>query len=305
MLLQVSPIIEKEARKLSRGLPPEVRHFLEYDLIHIRSYHFTVFDLLMVLVVFLLARLLIVAVSGVLRRGIFRRRNVDKGRQEAVIQLLKYVVYTLSFVLILDISGVKLSLLLAGSAALLVGVGLGLQQTFNDLVSGLILLVEGSIQVGDIVEMNNGLVGRVTSIGLRTSELETRDSIGIIVPNSQFINNNIINWTHSKTTTRFIIEVPVSYRNDPDLVQAILLQCALDHPDVVKEPVPRVRLMRFGESGNIFEVLFWIYNPWPIEFIKSDIRLAIFKEFRANNIEIPYTQHDVYIRSNPREQPES
>ena len=171
-----------------------------------------------------------------------------------------------------------------------------MQQTFNDLVSGLILLFEGSINVGDIVELDNSLVGRVTEVGLRTSKVETRDSIGIIVPNSKFINNNIINWSHNRSLTRFIIQVGVAYRNDPRHVEATLLEAVKGHNEVAQNPTPLVRLNDFTNSSIRYELLFWTYSAWRIEHIKSDIRYVIYEKFRAEDIELPFNQHDLHIK---------
>lgn len=296
ILLQAAPAIEKGAEKISRGLPREARRFLEFEILKIKGYEITVFDLLVIFVLVSLARFLVWFISSLLRRGFFRRKQVDKGRQEAVIQLIKYLIYVIVIVLALEVIGLQLSLLLAGSAALLVGIGLGLQQTFNDLVSGLILLFEGSINIGDIVELDNGLVGRITEVGLRTSKVETRDAIGIIVPNSKFINNNIINWSHNRSLTRFIIKVGVAYRNDPRQVEAILLASVEDHTEVAKNPAPTVRIMDFGNSGIMYELLFWTYSAWRIEYIKSEIRFVIFEKFREQGIEIPFNQYDLNLK---------
>jgi len=296
ILLQTKPTIEQGAEKISRGLPRELRKFLDFELLKVMKYEITVFDVLLILLLAMVGRLLVWFISSLLRRGFFRRKQVDKGRQEAVIQLIKYFIYLIVIILSLEIAGIQLSLLLAGSAALLVGIGLGLQQTFNDLVSGLILLFEGSINIGDIVELDNGLVGRVTEIGLRTSKVETRDSIGIIVPNSKFINNNIINWSHNRSLTRFIIQVGVAYRNDPRHVEAILLSAVRDHSEIAHNPTPTVRLMDFGSSGIMYELLFWTYSAWRIEYIKSEIRFVIFEKFRAEGIEIPFNQYDLNLK---------
>ncbi|MPR33583.1 mechanosensitive ion channel family protein [Salmonirosea aquatica] len=296
LLLQTTPAIEKGAQKISQGLPRGVRHFLDFELLKIKNYEITVFDILLIILLVTVARLLIWFISSLLRRGFFRRKQVDKGRQEAVIQLIKYLIYVVVIILSLEVTGIQLSLLLAGSAALLVGIGLGLQQTFNDLVSGLILLFEGSINIGDIVELDNGLVGRVTEVGLRTSKVETRDSIGIIVPNSKFINNNIINWSHNRSLTRFIIRVGVAYRNDPRHVEATLLASVQGHSEVAQNPMPIVRLNDFGNSGIVYELLFWTYSAWRIEHIKSEIRFVIFEKFRAEGIEIPYNQYDLNLK---------
>lgn len=296
ILLQAQPTLEKEAQKISRGLPREVRNFLELDLLSIKNYEITVFDVVLIVLLLSTARLIVWMISSLLRRGFFRRKQVDKGRQEAVIQLIKYFVYLLVIIVGLEIVGVQLSLLLAGSAALLVGVGLGLQQTFNDLVSGLILLFEGSINIGDIVELDNGLVGRIAEVGLRTSKVETRDAIGIIVPNSKFINNNIINWSHNRSLTRFVVQVAAAYHNDPRQVEAILLSVAQAHIEIAKNPGPNVRLKDFGQSGVMYELLFWTYSAWRIEFIKSELRFVIFERFRQDNIEIPLNQYDLNLK---------
>ncbi len=296
ILLQTKPGIEKGAEKLSQGFPREVRKFLEFQILKIQNYEITVFDILLIIILLALARLLIWSISNLLHRGFFRRKQVDKGRQEAVIQLIKYFIYVIVIILSLQITGVQLSILLAGSAALLVGIGLGLQQTFNDLVSGLILLFEGSINIGDIVELDNGLVGRVTQVGLRTSNVETRDSIGIIVPNSKFINNNIINWSHNRSLTRFIITVGVAYRNDPRHVEAVLLGTVKEHSEIAKNPTPLVRINDFGSSGVIYQLLFWTYSAWRIEQIKSEIRFVIFEKFREEGIEIPFNQYDLNLK---------
>ncbi len=297
LLLQNKPAIEKGAEKISRGLPRGVRQFLDYKLLTVgKDFQITVFDVLLIFLLMAVARLLIWGISNLLRRGFFRRKQVDKGRQEAVIQLIKYFIYVIVIYLSLGIANVSLTPLLAGSAALLVGIGLGLQQTFNDLVSGLILLFEGSINIGDIVELDNGLVGRVTEVGLRTSKVETRDSIGIIVPNSKFINNNIINWSHNRSLTRFIITVGVAYHNNPRQVESVMLEAVTDHSEIAKNPSPTVRIKDFGNSGVIYELLFWTYSAWRIEYIKSEIRFVIFDKFRETGIEIPFNQYDLNLK---------
>lgn len=296
ILLQANPTIERGAEKISRGLPRQVQQFLDFELLKVMKYEITVFDVLLILLLITIARLMVWFLSSLLRRGFFRRKQVDKGRQEAVIQLIKYFIYVVAIILSLQVAGIQLSLLLAGSAALLVGIGLGLQQTFNDLVSGLILLFEGSINIGDIVELDNGLVGRVTEVGLRTSKVETRDSIGIIVPNSKFINNNIINWSHNRSLTRFIIQVGVAYRNDPRHVEATLLASVQGHGEVAQNPTPLVRLKDFGDSSVLYELLFWTYSAWRIEHIKSEIRFVIFEKFKQEAIEIPFNQYDLNFK---------
>ena len=279
-----------------------LRDVLELTLLEVKNYRITVFDVLVLIFIFSVARFLLWAVQNFLRRKIFTGSKVDAGRQFAVMQLLKYLVYLFGVLFAFQTLSIDISLLLAGSAALLVGVGLGLQQTFNDLVSGLILLFEGSVSVGDIIEINN-LIGRVTAIGIRTSKVETRDAITIIVPNSKFIIDNVTNWSHAHMLTRFSIRVHTSYQSDPEHVRRVLLDCVKPFKDVAEKPVPFVRLNDFGESAPDFELLFWTNHMWRIEHLKSEIRFSIHKAFKENNIEIPFPQRHIHIQSTQSEEP--
>ena len=186
-------------------------------------------------------------------------------------------------------------MLLAGSAALLIGIGLGLQEVFKDFVSGIILLFDGTIRVSDIIEVD-GVVGRVQEIRLRASELETRDGIIIIIQNSSFITGNVINWTHNRKLTRFTVVVGVAYGSDIEKVRKVLVQCAMAHDDVVKTPEPTVLFSEFGDSQLTFTLQFYSRSVFKIEFVKSDIRFIIDKAFRENNITIPFPQRDVHMR---------
>jgi small-conductance mechanosensitive channel len=277
-----------------RGLQNALRYVLEFTIVEVKNYHVTVFDVLVLIFIFIVARFLLWGVQNFLKRKIFTGGRVDAGRQFAVMQLIKYLVYLICFFFAFQTLGINISLLLAGSAALLVGVGLGLQQTFNDLVSGLILLFEGSVSVGDIIEINN-LIGRVTAIGIRTSKVETRDAITIIVPNSKFIVDNVTNWSHAHMHTRFSVKVHTSYQSDPELVRKVLLDCVKPFKDIAEKPVPFVRLNNFGESSLDFELLFWTNNMWRIEHLKSEIRFSIYKAFKENDIKVPFPQRDIYI----------
>lgn len=272
-----------------------LKRILEFTIFKIKDYEISVIDLFIVIFIIISSRFLVWFIQKVLRKRIFSKGTIDEGRQFAFLQLIKYFIYLIAILFIFQAMGISISLLLAGSAALLVGIGLGLQQTFNDLVSGLILLFEGSVRVGDIIEINT-LIGRVTAIGVRTSKVETRDNVTIIVPNSKFIVDNVINWSHNKKLTRFSIALTTSYKSDPVLVKQTLLACIRQHRDVAEKPAPLVRFQDFSENGMKFELLFWTYNVWRIESLKSEIRFSIFKLFKENNIRIPYPQRDLHIR---------
>lgn len=271
------------------------KELLEYNFINIGDYHVNLLIIIGIILIALIARWSLLLLQKILQ-GVFSKRKIDRGRQFAVIQFLKYIVYTFALLSMLQTLGINLSLLWAGSAALLVGFGLGMQQTFNDLVSGIILLIEGTVAAEDIVIID-GMTGKVKEISIRTSRVETRDDITIIVPNSKLVTNNVVNWTHNNTPTRFNIRVGVSYSSDIDLVTNILLQTANEHTSVLQLPKPTVQFTEFGESSLDFLLYFYTNDFWRIEPIKSDIRYQIFRLFKEHNVEIPFPQRDLWIKN--------
>jgi small-conductance mechanosensitive channel len=199
-------------------------------------------------------------------------------------------------VLVLETIDISLSILWGGAAALLVGVGLGLQQTFNDLISGLILLVEGTVEINDVIE-TDGIIGTVTAIGVRTSKVETLDHISILIPNSKLVGNKATNWSHNKAASRFQINVGVAYTSDLDQVTSLLLQAGREHVKILKTPKPEVQFQDFGSSSLDFVLHFYSYEFRRMEFVKSELRYRITELLRKNNIEIPFQQTDVWIRN--------
>ena len=208
---------------------------------------------------------------------------------------MKYFIWVIVIGLALETIGIHYNLLIASSAALLVGIGFGLQQIFNDYISGIIILFEGNLKVNDVVQMEDGTIGMVKEIHLRTSKIETRDDYTIIVPNHKLISDNIINWSHMESRTRFHVSVGVAYGSDTKLVKEVLLDCAHDHPDIVTHPEPFVRFTDFGNSSLDFQLFFWTLKTFRVENIKSSMRFKIDEEFRKNNIRIPFPQRDVHI----------
>ena len=186
-----------------------------------------------------------------------------------------------------------MSILLGGAAALLVGIGLGLQQTFNDFVSGLVLLFERSVSVGDVLEVD-GEVGTVREIGLRSTRMETRGNIDLLVPNHKLVNEKVTNWNHHTDKVRFHIKVGVAYGSDTAVVKDLLMKAVTENPYIIDYPVPFVRFEDFGESSLDFTLYFFSKNLLVIEDIKSDIRLEIDRLFREAGVVIPYPQRVVH-----------
>ena len=188
-----------------------------------------------------------------------------------------------------------MSLVLGGAAALLVGIGLGLQQTFNDVISGLVILFERSVSVGDVLEFDS-TVGIVKRIGIRASTIETRGNTSIVVPNHMLVNEKVVNWNHFSEKVRFSIDIGVAYGSDTELVKKLLLESVLSNPYVEKYPASFVRFQNFGDFALEFSLYFFSRNLLIIEDVKSDIRLEIDKLFRQNSISIPFPQSEIHIR---------
>ncbi len=269
-------------------------HLLDLDLIQIGNFSIKFYSLLLVLLIIIITRLII----WLIKKTIFRKElSINElGNRHTLYQIIKYIIWVISIGLILEAIGVKLTVLLTGSAALLVGVGLGLQQTFNDIISGMIILSERSIRVGDILQIDEDIV-KIEKIGLRTSQCLSREDISIIVPNSIISNNKVINWSHQNHETRFKINVGVAYGSPVDLVIELLKESAKEHPDVSKKQNIDVHFIDFGNSSLDFILLFFSDNIFRIEKVKSDIRKSINQKFIDHNITIPFPQMDLHFKT--------
>jgi small-conductance mechanosensitive channel len=226
----------------------------------------------------------------------YRNKKMNIGSQYAFNQLLKYIIFTVATLYILDTVGVKLTVIWGGAAALLIGAGFGLQQTFNDFFSGILLLFERTVEVGDVVQLADGLIGTVRKIGLRTSFVQTFDDRTVIVPNSQLVVNDVINFSHTDEKARFVVAVGVAYGSDTELVKQLLFEAAKVHDKVIKFPVPFVRFVDFGDSSLNFELHFWSRELVRIDDVRSDLRFKIDQLFREHDIVIPFPQRDVWFK---------
>lgn len=246
--------------------------------------------------VFLLVNLILSFFITFLLKGYYQKSKIDTGSQFAINRLLTYLAYFIGVLLVVQAAGFNLIGIWTGAAALLVGIGIGLQQTFNDLICGVIILFERSVKVGDVIELSGHSVGTVRKIGSRTSVVETRDDIIIFVPNSKLIGENVTNWSQVERMARFHVQVGVAYGSDTALVKEILIAAAKEQPRVLDSPPPFVRFLDFGDSSLNFDVIFWSRDLMRIEDTKSDIRFAIDAAFRARGVEIPFPQRDLWIR---------
>lgn len=258
---------------------------LKFDRVQI-----SIGSILLILLGYGITKMIVFLLSKALR-SFFNRRKIDIGRSHAVIQFIQYLAILIFIFFALNVIGIKLTYVLTGSAALLVGVGIGLQQTFNDFFSGLILLFEGTVEVGDQLQLAKN-VGTVKKIGLRTSKVETRDKHIIIIPNSKLVSNEVVNLSHMSSPVRFSIDIQTSYESDIDHVEKVLLRVMEKYPpvSVAKKYDPIIHIEEFREYGILFRIYFFSAKVMQIEYIKSDIRKDIYKALRANNINIPYPQ---------------
>ncbi len=265
---------------------------LSYKIFVYQKFEVTLLSILISLVIYFFTKVAI----KITKRVFFSEIKYISGisRKQATFTLVKYFIWIIGGSLILGVYGLDLKYILGGATALLIGFGLGVQQIFNDMTSGFLLLFEGKVELNDIVEVE-GLIGRVNKISIRTSEISTRDDIIIVVPNSKLISENVINWSHNNQKTRFHVAVGVSYDSDVNLVKDILLASTRNFNEIASNPRPFVRFAKFGDSALEFELYFWTDEVFRIETLTSRLRFRIIEQFRANKIKIPYPQRELHL----------
>ena len=239
---------------------------------------------------------LIAALAGRIVERVLIARGVSVAAQFAAGKLTRYTGGLLAILVGINSTGLNISAVIAASAVLLVGIGLGLQSIAQNFISGLILLVEQPVRPGDFIRAGDAL-GRVENIGLRATWVVTRDEVMIIVPNSQLISSQVINHSRPAAKIRLAVKVGVAYGSDTARVRDVLISVAEENPRVLREPGPEVRFDDFGDSALQFSLLVWAENPRVERSIASDLRFAIDSAFRKAEIEIPFPQRDLHLRS--------
>ncbi len=253
------------------------------------------------IVVFFASFYLLVIVSRnvrlILLNKILARSKLKKSFRESIANGVRITMMLIGTIIIIQAVGIDLSALSLLAGALGVGIGFGFQKVTDNLISGLTILIEEPIKVGDRVEVGE-VSGDIVNISLRSTTIVTNDNISIIVPNSEFISSQVINWSHNNRIIRFRLPIGVSYNEDPEKIKKLLLEVADENPNVQKEPKPKVFFEKFVDSSLDFKLGIWTssHTDKP-EFIRSEIYFAVFKKFRENNVKIPYPQRDVHIKS--------
>ncbi|WP_428742052.1 mechanosensitive ion channel family protein [Tenacibaculum sp.] len=218
----------------------------------------------------------------------------DKNKFNTIFSFTSWLAYVIVFSIALSSAGVNLSAVLVASSALLIGIGLALQTFFQDIISGVFIIVDKSVHVGDIIELDDK-VGRVEEIKLRTTRAVTIDNKVLVIPNHKYLSNSLYNWTQNGTTTRENVTVGVAYGSDVALVKKLLLQAANEHPKVYQHPAPMVLFENFGDSSLDFKLIFTLNDSFQALIPKSDIRFRIDELFREHNVSIPFPQRDIHI----------
>lgn len=265
--------------------------FFNYPIRLGNEISFSVGSLLIILFVFILTRFLLKLFRRLL---LYRMDEYTQYKFKSIFTFFNYFVYLIVILITFDNIGVNVTTIFAASAALLVGVGLALQTFIQDIISGIFIIADKAVHVGDIIDID-GQIGKVENITLRTTRAVTIDNKVLIIPNHKFLTSILYNWTENGVITREHIQVSVAYDSDVNLVQQLLIDCAAQHTEVLNKPTPSILLKDFGDNALIFQLFFTINKSFIAERVKSDIRFSILTAFDENKIDIPFPQRTVWV----------
>ncbi|MCG8604999.1 mechanosensitive ion channel [bacterium] len=273
-----------------------VEKVLRFPLFPVKNTMITIasfFTLLLVMLGFIiLSRIL----SRILLTKVLNRTKLDQGLRYAATRITQYLIIIIGSIVAFQSIGIDLSGLLVIFGFLSVGIGFGLQNITSNFISGLIILLERPIKIGDRVTVGE-TEGDVSEINIRSTTIRSLNNISIIVPNSEFISSTVVNWSHGDLKVRLDIDVGVSYSSDLETVLRSLNEVADESAEILKQPKPEVLFMEFGDSSWNLRLRVWIQDPKRHQQVRSDILCAIVRKFRQNDVEIPFPQRDLHIRS--------
>ncbi len=271
--------------------------YLDYPILEIGKLSITIWLLFYFVVGLFLLFYLSSRLKRLLINHVLIRYTPELGVRQAIATIVRYIILFVGFLIIFQTAGIDLSTLTVLAGALGIGIGFGLQSVTSNFVSGLILLFERPIKIGDRIVVGE-THGRVDDISARATTIVTNDNVSIIVPNSEFTSTRVINWSHHDESIRFRIPVSVAYASDVDKVTKLLLEVGHENPNVMKQPKPTVRLAEFGDNGIHFELLVWTstLTHFRGKFM-SEINYGIIRKFNQHGIEIPFPQRDLHMKS--------
>lgn len=254
----------------------------------------SVIGIIYAVIVLLVIHTLTVIWKSVLRNRILRDVKLESGLKDSITRITGYGLWSIGILIALRMIGISGTSLTVIFGAVGIGLGFGLQNIFNNFISGIILLFERPIQVGDVIEID-GMWGTVREINVRATHVKTYDNADLIIPNSDFISQRLTNWSFRDARVRRKIRVGVAYGSDIQLVKDTLINIAYKHPRVLRRPYPEILFADFGESALIFELRFWCHIDYFLD-VETDIRFEIDSQFRENNIRIPFPQRDIHVK---------
>jgi small-conductance mechanosensitive channel len=274
----------------------DIGNIFTEPLFKLGNTQFTLERILVILVCFALVFVFNLLLRRFVMQRLLKHTRFDSSLQYAIGKITGYIFVALGCYIVLQVNDVNLSSLAVIGAAIGVGLGFGLQNIISNFVSGLIILAERPISIGDRVEVGK-VAGQVVKISLRSTTILTNDNISIIVPNSDFISSSVTNWNHGDPRVRMRLPVGVGYSTNPEELRRILIAVAKEHPKVLSDPGPDVFFLGFGDSSLNFELAVWTseMTSKPRSFC-SDLYYAMEKTLRENKIELPFPQRDIHIK---------
>lgn len=273
-----------------------ISHLFQYKLFEINRTPITPSSVIMFVIVITVFYFVSRLLQRVLQHKILTRFRIDKGTQYTMSRVSHYIIMVIGGLLAFQFIGIDLSGLAVIVGLLSVGIGFGLQNVTSNFIAGLILLFERPIKIGDRVTVGH-TEGDVLAINMRSTTIRSLNNISIIVPNSEFVSSQVINWSHGDPKVRLVVDVGVSYNSDLDEVMRSLREVAEESPSVLKHPEPDVLFSGFGDSSWNMKLRVWLKDPENYYKILSDINCAIVRKFRENGVEIPFPQRDLHVRS--------
>lgn len=271
-------------------------YYKDFVLFKIQDVGITISHIAVAIVVVLLSLVVSKIIRSLLRNQVLKKLNIDEGLEYTLLRFVHFLVLFVGIYIGLTTVNIPLGAILGLFAVIGVGIGFGLQNLTSNFISGIILLLERPVKIGDRLEIC-GVWGDVRQINLRTTLIETPDGISVIVPNSKLLENELINFSYGNPTLRLQVPVGIAYGSDCQKAAEILVQVALDNKRVLTEPKPKAWFREFGDSSLNFMLLFWISNAAEKYDVISEINYAIDAGFRKNGIEIPFPQRDLHLRS--------
>ena len=271
-------------------------YYKDFVLFKIQNVGITISHLVVAVIAVLLSLVVSQVIRSSLRNQVFKKLDLDEGLEYTLLRLVHFLILFIGIYIGLNTVNVPLGAILGLFAVIGVGIGFGLQNLTSNFISGIILLLERPVKIGDRLEIS-GVWGDVKQVNLRTTLIETPDGISVIVPNSKLLENEVVNYSYGNPKIRLQVPVGIAYGSDCQKAAEVLVQVALDNKRVLVEPKPKAWFREFGDSSLNFMLLFWIPNAVEKYDVISEINYAIDAGFRKNGIEIPFPQRDLHLRS--------